>query len=109
MVRYGSRVDFATNRGLPLPDPDQQPALTAVAVDGPVTRAEVARWHRAFSDGLARGPGLWIDLAGSGPWDLAGLQLLLAAGASGERSGRTVVLAGVPNVLTAIAGRAGLL
>jgi ABC-type transporter Mla MlaB component len=84
-------------------------AVTTVEVTGPVTRAEVVRWCGAFSDVLARGRGLRIDLAGSGPWDLAGVQLLLAAVASGERAGRPISLARVPNVLSAVAERAGLL
>jgi anti-anti-sigma regulatory factor len=92
-----------------LSEQDVERALTTVEVAGPVTRAEVARWHDAFSDGLARGLGLRIDLAGSGPWDLAGVQLLLAASASAGRAGRPIVLTGVPDVLATIAGRAGLL
>jgi ABC-type transporter Mla MlaB component len=83
--------------------------MSTVEVTGPVTRAEVARWRDAFSDGLARGQGLRIDLAGSGPWDLSGVQLLIAAIASGKRNGRPIRLARVPNVLAVIAERAGLL
>jgi hypothetical protein len=74
-----------------------------------MTRDEVARWHETFADGLARGRGLRIDLAGSGPWDLAGVQLLISAIASGRRTGWPIVLASVPVVLTTIAERAGLL
>ena len=37
------------------------------------------------------------------------MQLLLATIASGERAGRPIVLARVPNVLKAVAERAGLL
>jgi ABC-type transporter Mla MlaB component len=84
-------------------------AVTTVVVTGPVTRAETARWRDAFSDGLARGRGLRVDLAGSGPWDLAGVQLLLATMASGRRSGWWISLARVPNVLKVIAERAALL
>jgi hypothetical protein len=73
-----------------------------------VTRAEVARWQRAFAEGLARGEGLRIDLADSGPWDVAGVQLLLATMASGRRAGGPVSLARVPNVLMAVADRAAL-
>jgi anti-anti-sigma regulatory factor len=92
-----------------LSERDPERALTTVEVTGPVTRAEAARWREAFSDGLARGKGLRLDLAGSGPWDLAGVQLLLAAVASGRRAGRPIVVAGVPGVLLAVAGRSGLL
>jgi ABC-type transporter Mla MlaB component len=73
-----------------------------------VTRAEVAQWRRAFAEGLARGGGLRIDLADSGPWDVAGVQLLLATMASGRRAGGPVALARVPNVLMAVADRAAL-
>jgi anti-anti-sigma regulatory factor len=40
---------------------------------------------------------------------MAGVQLLLAAIASSRRAGGPIVLVGVPNVLTAVAERAGLL
>ena len=83
--------------------------MTTVEVTGPVTLAEVAHWRGALADGLGQGQGLRLDLGGSGPWDLAGVQLLLATVASGKRTGRPIVLAHVPNVLMAIAERAALL
>ncbi len=92
-----------------MPEVNPERAVTTVEGTGPVTRAEAARWRDAFSDGLARGRGLRIDLAGSGPWDLAGVQLLIATMASGLHAGRPIILARVPNVLLAVAGRAGLL
>ena len=67
-----------------------------MVVTGPLTRDEVARWQEDFADALVRGRGLRIDLAESGPWDLAGVQLLLAAIASGRRAGWPIVLARVP-------------
>jgi ABC-type transporter Mla MlaB component len=91
-----------------LPESNSQRAVTNVVVTGPLTRDEVARWQEVFADGLTRGRGLRLDLAGSGPWDVAGVQLLLAAIASGERTGWPIVLARVPGVLTAVAERAGL-
>jgi ABC-type transporter Mla MlaB component len=91
-----------------LPEPSAQRTATTVEVTGPVTRAEVPRWRSAFGLALSRGAGLRIDLAGSGPWDLAGVQLLLATMASGRRAGRPVSLVRVPNVLTAVAQRAAL-
>jgi ABC-type transporter Mla MlaB component len=91
-----------------LPELSPHRALTTIVVTGPLTRDEVGRWHEAFADGLARGRGLRIDLAGSGPWDLAGVQLLLATLASGQRAGRPIILARAPDVLTAVAERAGL-
>jgi ABC-type transporter Mla MlaB component len=91
-----------------LPEPSAQRTATTVEVTGPVTRAEVALWRTAFVEALSRGGGLCIDLAGSGPWDAAGVQLLLATIESGRRAGRTVCLTRVPNVLTALAQRAAL-
>jgi ABC-type transporter Mla MlaB component len=82
--------------------------VTTIVVSGPLTRDEVVVWHEAFRDALARGGGLRLDLAGSGPWDLAGVQLLLAAVASARRAERPIVLARVPDVLTAVAERADL-
>jgi ABC-type transporter Mla MlaB component len=92
-----------------LPELNPERAMTTVEVTGPVTRAEAARWRDAFTDGLARGRGLRIDLAGSGPWDLAGVQLLLATIASGKRAERSISLARIPNVLKLVAERAALL
>jgi ABC-type transporter Mla MlaB component len=83
--------------------------MTTVLVTGPLTRDEVAHWQMAFADGLVRGRGLRIDLAESGPFDLSGVQLLLAAIASGQRTGWPIVLARVPDVLKVVAERAGLL
>jgi ABC-type transporter Mla MlaB component len=73
-----------------------------------VTLAEVARWRSALIDGLARGHGLRLDLTESGPWDLAGVQLLVATVASGKRSGQPIVLAHVPKVLMVVVERAAL-
>jgi ABC-type transporter Mla MlaB component len=84
-------------------------AVTNVEVTGPVTRAEIQRWRDDFSEALPRSQSLRIDLAGSGPWDLAGVQLLLATMASGRIAGRSISLARVPNVLKVVAERAALL
>jgi ABC-type transporter Mla MlaB component len=92
-----------------LPELNPERAVTTVEATGPMTRAEAARWRDAFSDGLARGRDLRIDLAGSGPWDLAGVQLLLATMASGRIAGVSISLARVPDVLKVVAERAALL
>lgn len=84
------------------PNQAEPPAL---AVAGPVTLEEVARHRGAWLAALAQGAGLRLDLDGSGPWDVAGLQLLLSAlGAGGP-----VRLAGMPAGLRELAGRAGVL
>ncbi len=91
-----------------MPGPSPQRTSSVIVVTGPLTRDEVGRWHESFAEGLVQGRGLRIDLSGSGPWDLAGVQLLLAAIASGRRTGWPIALASMPAVLTTIAGRAGL-
>ena len=82
--------------------------MTTVEVTGPVTLAEVAQWRDTLSASLTRSQGLRLDLAGSGPWDLAGVQLLVATIASGKRAGLPIVLTHVPNVLIAVVERAAL-
>lgn len=80
-----------------------------VTLSGPVTIEEAPRHREALLAALASGRGLRIDLEPSGPWDVAGLQLLLAALASGRQSGQGVRLAGSPGVLRELAERAGVL
>jgi ABC-type transporter Mla MlaB component len=75
-----------------------------LSVTGPVTLAEVARWKEELAGGARNR----LILTDSGPWDLAGLQLLLAALSEAERRGVTISLAGIPSVLQSLATRAGL-
>ena len=86
--------------------PETQPAT--VRLSGPMTLPEVALWHGRLHAALDRGAGLRIDLAAAGPWDVAGLQLILSALASGKQSGRDVRLLEVPGVFFALAAQAGL-
>lgn len=79
-----------------------------LAIAGPVTLAEVARWREALAEELSRGRDLRLDLAESGPWDLAGVQLLLSAHAACGRSGGRMRLFGPPGVFLAVVERAGL-
>jgi len=89
------------------PETGERPATTLV-VSGPTTLVEAPRWRDALLAALAQGKDVRIDLATAGPWDLAGLQLLLAALVSGRKGGQTVRLVRVPRVLLAIAEQAGL-
>ena len=79
-----------------------------MVVSGPVTLAESPRWRDALLAASDRGRDLRVDLEASGPWDLAGLQLLIAALATARRDGSVVRFARVPRVLLAIAERAGV-
>ena len=83
-------------------------AGATVTVTGPVTIEESPRWQEALLGALQAGPVVTIDLAGSGPWDVAGVQLLLSALESARRSGRVVQLVHVPEVCLRVAGQAGV-
>jgi len=80
-------------------------------LEGPATLAEAPEIRRRLAAALDEGRGgkrVAIDLGGSGPWDLAGLQLLLSAVAGGRRDGVTIRFRAVPGVCRDLAGRAGL-
>ncbi len=57
---------------------------------------------------VAAGKALTVDLETSGPWDLAGLQLLISTVASGRKLGGSVRMVNVPRVCAEIANRSGL-
>ena len=82
--------------------------IATLAIKGPVTLAEVASWRVEILRAFDREGDLRADLAGSGPWDLAGVQLLASALATAARRGRAFRLSGVPEVLATALDRAGL-
>lgn len=79
-----------------------------VSLSGPATLYELAEIRESLLAALAIGKDLRIDLETTGPWDLAGLQLMIAATATGRRAGQAVRLRNVPRVCVEIADRAGL-
>jgi ABC-type transporter Mla MlaB component len=79
-----------------------------VTLTGPITLYESAEVRESLLAAVAEGKPLRIDLGLSGPWDLAGFQLLIALMASGEKAGLPVRLAHVPGVCREVAERAGL-
>jgi anti-anti-sigma regulatory factor len=82
-----------------------------IRLEGPATLAEAPETRRRLAAALDEGgPGkrLAVDLGGSGPWDLTGLQLLLATVTAGLRDGVTVRFRSIPGVCRDLAGRAGL-
>jgi ABC-type transporter Mla MlaB component len=87
---------------------DDHPDTHAVTLSGPVTLYESAEVREALLAALAEGKDLRVLLETSGPWDVAGLQLLIAAVASGQRAGLAVRLVGVPGVCREVAERSGL-
>jgi ABC-type transporter Mla MlaB component len=87
--------------------PDDFDAHT-VALSGPVTLYESAEVRETLLSALAEGKPLRLNLETSGPWDLAGLQLLVSAVASGHKAALAVRLVQVPGVCREIAERSGL-
>jgi len=82
--------------------------FNTVALSGPATLYELSEIRETLLAALAEGKDLRVDLEMSGPWHLAGLQLLVSATASGRKSGQSVRLANVPRACAEIAGRSGL-
>lgn len=79
-----------------------------VVLSGPVTLYEVLAVRETLRSAVSQRKHLRIDLSGSGPWDLAGLQLLIACRKSAENRDRTVRLVNTPSGCVEIAERAGL-
>ncbi len=80
-----------------------------LVLSGPVTLYESAEVRESFVSALAEGKDLRIDLETSGPWDLAGLQLLVSVVASGQRTGQSVRFVNLPGVCREVAERSGLI
>jgi ABC-type transporter Mla MlaB component len=79
-----------------------------VALSGPVTLYEVLVVRATLQTALAEGKHLRIDLRDSGPWDLAGVQLLISCAKSAASRDREVRLLNTPTGCVEIAERAGL-
>ncbi len=79
-----------------------------VSLSGPATLYELAELRESLLAAIAVGEDLRIDLETSGPWDLAGLQLLISATASRRRTGQAIRFMNVPRVCAEIAERSGL-
>ena len=81
---------------------------TTVTLSGPVTLYESSEVREILASALAEGKSVRLNLETTGPWDLAGLQLLVSAVATGRKAGRPVRLVMVPGVCREIAERSGL-
>ena len=79
-----------------------------VILTGPVTLYESSEVRDILLAALEEGKDLRIDLEATGPWDIAGMQLLIATVASGLKAGRRVRLLQVPGVCREVAERSGL-
>jgi len=79
-----------------------------ILLTGPITLYEVSAVRETLRVALADRKRLRIDLRDSGPWDLAGLQVLISCVKTARDRDRTIRLVNIPNVCTEIAERAGL-
>ncbi len=80
-----------------------------VALTGPVTLYEVKAARELLRGAFGDGQPLRVDLSESGPWDIGGLQLMVACVRTGRELGQPVSLVGVPGVCIELARRSGLL
>jgi ABC-type transporter Mla MlaB component len=80
----------------------------SILLSGPITLYEVQavreRVRTALSDGLP----VRIDLTESGPWDVAGLQLLISCVRTGRSQNQPVRLSNIPRGCVELAERSGL-
>lgn len=83
-------------------------SATTVMLSGPVTIYESIEIHESLVSALSAGQDLHVDLETSGPWDLAGFQLLVSVVNSAKKLDLTVRFLHIPGVCVEIAGRSGL-
>jgi ABC-type transporter Mla MlaB component len=79
-----------------------------ILLTGPVTVYEVGTIRETLRTGLAERSDVQIDLSDSGPWDVAGLQLLVSCVKSGQERGQSVQVVNAPRSCVEVAERAGL-
>jgi ABC-type transporter Mla MlaB component len=84
------------------------PDWKAVVLTGPITLYEVSAVCETLRGALGDGRPLRIDLRDTGPWDLAGLQLLISCVTSARNRDLAVQLDGVPAGCAQVAERSGL-
>jgi ABC-type transporter Mla MlaB component len=82
--------------------------VKTILLTGPITLYEVSAVCVTLRMALADGKQLRIDLSDSGPWDLAGLQLLISCAQSARNRDLAVRLVGIPASCAQVAERAGL-
>ena len=86
----------------------EHPGGVVHLLTGPVTLYEAAAVRETLRIALAEEKPLRLDLSDSGPWDIAGLQLLIACVKSGRLRGQEVRIVNVPRPCSDLAQRYGL-
>ena len=79
-----------------------------ISLTGPITLYEVSAVRETLRSALLEGKQLRIDLGDSGPWDLAGIQLLISCAKTARKRDQVVGLVNIPKGCTDIAERSGL-
>jgi ABC-type transporter Mla MlaB component len=79
-----------------------------IRLSGPITLYEVAAVCETLRAAVAEGKPLRIDLSESGPWDVAGLQLLISCVKTGRDRDQAVRLVNLPRGCAEMAERSGL-
>jgi ABC-type transporter Mla MlaB component len=79
-----------------------------ILLTGPITIYEAATVRESLRIALAGGKPLLIDLSDSGPWDIAGLQLLISCLHSGRQRSQAVRIVNPPRPCAELAQRSGL-
>ncbi len=88
--------------------PVEQAEHRTIRLTGPITLYEVGTVRETLRKGIADGKPICLELSDSGPWDLAGIQLLVSFLKTVRDQGQPGRLAGVPRVCGEIAERCGL-
>ena len=91
-----------------MPQGAEQPQGVEHFLTGPITLYEVAALRETLRTAMAGEKPLRIDLSDSGPWDIAGLQLLISCVKSGRLRGQEVRIVNVPGSCADLAQRYGL-
>jgi ABC-type transporter Mla MlaB component len=86
----------------------EQEEVNTIRLTGPVTLYEVAEVCETLRMALSDGKPVRIDLSDSGPWDLAGIQLLISCVATGRDRDLEVRLVEIPPICSQVAERSGL-
>jgi len=86
----------------------EQTEVRTLLLTGPITLYEVSAVCETLRVALSEGKPLRIDLSDAGPWDLAGLQVLVSCVRSARNRDLEVRLAEVPDVCAQVAERSGL-
>jgi ABC-type transporter Mla MlaB component len=86
----------------------EQTEYKTIRLTGPITLYEVSSVRESLRKALVEGKQLSLDLSDAGPWDLAGVQLLVSFVKTARDRDRHGRLVNVPKVCVEIAERCGL-